>query len=157
MHLFQTTFLQQIIQSNQELPYHIAHKRVPCLGEDGHLLNPTEPNAIKLERFIFDLLPIAENILTVEALREDVFAPVKNAPTEDFSTPATSRRSICNLHRRWLQEVGCQVAEGIQVEIHPDYAVDLPQLKQRDDVPQQIEQNTYLLTPSFQSLSNPKN
>lgn len=157
VHLFQTTFLQQIIQSNQELPYHIAHKRVPCLGEDGHLLNPTEPNAIKLERFIFDLLPIAENILTVEALREDVFAPVKNAPTEDFSTPATSRRSICNLHRRWLREVGCQVAEGIQVEIHPDYAVDLPQLKQRDDVPQQIEQNTYLLTPSFQSLSNPKN
>ncbi len=157
VHIFQTAFLQQVIQSNQGLAYHIAHKRVPCLGENGQLLNPAEPNAIKLERFIFDLLPIADNTLTVEALREDVFAPVKNAPTEDFSTPATSRSGICNLFRRWLQEVGCQVAEGIQVEIHPDYAVDLSQLKQRDDVPQQIEQNTYLLTPSFQSLSIPKN
>ena len=157
VHVFQTTFLKQIIQSNQGLPYHIAHKRVPCLGEDGKPLNPTEPNAIKLERFIFDLLPIADNTLTVEALREDVFAPVKNAPTEDFSTPDTSRRGICNLYRRWLKEAGCQVAEGIQVEIHPDYAVDLAQLKQRDDLPLKIDQDTYLLTPPFHSLSIPKN
>ena len=157
VHVFQTTFLKQIIQSNQGLPYHIAYKRVPCLGEDGQPLNPTEPNAIKLERFIFDLLPIADNTLTVEALREDVFAPVKNAPTEDFSTPDTSRRGICNLYRRWLKEAGCQVAEGIQVEIHPSYAVDLAQLKQRDDLPLKIDQDTYLLTPPFHSLSIPKN
>ena len=51
----------------------------------------------------------------MEARREDVFAPVKNAPTESFSTGFTSREGICQLHRRWLQEAGCQVPEGIQV------------------------------------------
>ena len=46
----------------------------------GGLVEPKEPNALKFERFIFDLLPHAKNALVVEFAEADVFAPLKNAP-----------------------------------------------------------------------------
>ena len=93
----------------------------------------------------------------MEARREDVFAPVKNAPTESFNTGFTSREGICQLHRRWLQEAGCQVPEGVQVEIHPQYAVNLSQLMQRSDLPEKIDRDTYLQIPPFHSSSSSGN
>ena len=157
VHVFQTDFLRAVTQSSDGLPYHFAHKKVAYLDTSGTLKQPSNPNAIKLEKFIFDLLPLAERTLTVEALREDVFAPVKNAPTESFSTASTSREAICQLHRRWLQEAGCQVSDGVQVEIHPQYAVNLPQLMQRSDLPEKIDRDTYLQIPPFHSFSSSEN
>ena len=157
VHVFQTDFLRAVTRSSNGLPYHFAHKRVAYLDASGTLQQPSNPNAIKFERFIFDLLPLADKTLTVEARREDVFAPVKNAPTESFNTGFTSREGICQLHRRWLQEAGCQVPEGIQVEIHPQYAVNLSQLMQRSDLPEKIDRDTYLQIPPFHSSSSSGN
>ncbi len=157
VHVFQTKFLHNVARSSNGLPYHFAHKTVACLDKNGMLHQPVEPNAIKLERFIFDLLPLAEKTLTVEAKREEVFAPVKNAPSEKFSTPLTSRQGICRLHRQWLQAAGCSVADNVRVEIHPQYAPDFRYLKQRSDLPLQIKDDAYLKDPPFNFPDSPEN
>ena len=54
---------------------------MPFDGDDaGEPVAPSEPNALKFERFIFDLLPQAENPIVVEYAEAEVFAPLKNAP-----------------------------------------------------------------------------
>lgn len=157
VHVFQTEFLRRVAQTSDGLPYHYAHKRVSCLDTGGQLQQPTQPNALKLERFIFDLLPFAEKTLTVEAPREDVFAPVKNSPQESANTPRTSRHGISCLHKRWLKEAGCKISDNIQVEIHPQYAVDLAQLKQRQDLPKEIHEDMYFQVPPFHSPNSSEN
>lgn len=41
-------------------PYHAARKKVQCIDEHGQLLIPDYPNAVKLEKFIFDVFPYSE-------------------------------------------------------------------------------------------------
>jgi hypothetical protein len=82
------------------LPLHLSLKRVPYLNGAGHLVRPTEANAIKLERFIFDLLPFAEQALLLEGRREEIFSPVKNQVGLD--SPDTSRRDQMRQFANWL-------------------------------------------------------
>jgi hypothetical protein len=65
---------------------------------------PSEPNGYKLERFIFDLLPEARSAVLVEALREDEYAPVKNAHGSE--SPASARSALSECARRWLEGAG---------------------------------------------------
>ena len=82
-----------------------------------------QPNAIKFERFIFDLLPFAENAFVVESLPSEAFAPVKNADGAAADTPELARQAIVNFHRSWLQAAGVQVESAVQVEINPQIFV----------------------------------
>ncbi len=75
------------------LPWHIAHKKVPYTDlETGARIEPAEPNAIKLESFIFDALPLAERPLILETSRAEEFSPVKNAT--GMRSIATARRDM---------------------------------------------------------------
>ena len=65
--------------------------------------NRPEPNAIKFERFIFDLLPEARHAIVVEVDEAQTFAPVKNAPGEKRDTPESVQAQMIAVARR----VGC--------------------------------------------------
>ena len=73
------------------LPFHLARKKVRFLDERGIEQAPDQPNAMKFERFIFDLLPWAKNAIVVEGRTEEVFAPVKNAEGAATDTPTATR------------------------------------------------------------------
>ena len=60
VHVFAVDFLERALRLRDALPFHVAHKKVPHVDESGQLVEPSEPNALKFERFIFDLLPHAE-------------------------------------------------------------------------------------------------
>ncbi len=122
IHVFSVDFLVQITHGEHQLPYHVAHKKVPHVNEGGKLVSPSAPNAFKFERFIFDALPMAREALVVEADRAREFNPVKNAEGQD--SPQTSREALLALHRLWLEEAGVTVPEGCAVEISPLFAVD---------------------------------
>ena len=68
---------------NERLPYHFAHKKVPYLSEEGTMIHPEEPNAWKIEIFIFDLLRAYPDCLMMEVRREKEFAPIKNREGND--------------------------------------------------------------------------
>lgn len=135
IHLFDLAFLKQITQGETRLPFHVARKKVPCLGADGKFLQPTTENALKFEMFVFDALPMARQTLVVEALREEEFAPVKNADGVD--SPATAKQLLTNLAGAWLQRAGVNVPyddEGnvsVPVEIAPRFALDEEELAAR--------------------------
>jgi UDP-N-acetylglucosamine/UDP-N-acetylgalactosamine diphosphorylase len=110
IHAFSRSFLQELALDGCRLPLHVAHKKVACIDEAGNEITPgpdDAPNAMKLERFIFDALPIAERTLIVEGDREREFNPVKNAEGSD--SPATARAALNRVGRQMLQDAGIAV------------------------------------------------
>lgn len=124
VHVFDVAFLERMLGEGGGLPFHIAHKKVPYLNAAGELITPTENNALKFERFIFDLLPAAKNPIVVEYAERDVFAPLKNAPGAAKDTPQYVQRFLIDQHKRWLTAAGVEAPTGAVVEISPLWALD---------------------------------
>ena len=90
------------------LPFHRAVKKVAHVDlESGERVEPKEPNAVKLETFVFDALPLAERPLVLETDRIDEFAPIKNASGNDSA--ATSAAIQTERAARWLERRGVRV------------------------------------------------
>ena len=112
-HFYTTEFLKKIKDFEDELEYHIARKKIKHLNEEGELIVPSSNNGIKLELFIFDVLPYSERFVVLETARKDEFSPLKNAPgSKDGDSPDTSRADIMAQHVRWVQAAGGLVAKG---------------------------------------------
>lgn len=144
MHVFSVAFLERSLHLKDALPFHIARKKVPFIDESGQLVQPGEANALKFERFIFDLMPHARNPLVVEFAEEDVFAPLKNASGAPRDTPEYVRQFIVAQHRRWLEAAGTRIANDVAVEISPLWALDAEGVAAHTDRPATIKQPTYL-------------
>lgn len=131
VHVFDLAFLERAAKNSETLPFHRAIKKVPFVDGEGTTITPTEPNAIKFERFIFDLLPWAKNPVVVEVDAEEVFAPLKNASGAPKDTPESTRAAIVAKHRRMLEQAGCTVQDGVSVEVNPLFALDASDLSEK--------------------------
>lgn len=131
IHVFNTAFIERMARSGSALPFHVARKTVSALDLSGRKIEPTAPNAIKFERFIFDLLPQARQAIVVEVDEAQAFAPVKNAPGDSRDTPQTVQAQMIALHRGWLRAAGCELAEDVAVEISPLFAQNAQELAAR--------------------------
>ena len=76
--------------STKELKYHVAVKKIKYIDENGKLVNPTEPNCYKFEKFVFDSFGLFDEIAIVRGKREEDFAPIKNAEGQD--SPETAKK-----------------------------------------------------------------
>lgn len=131
IHVFNRSFFERLRAQRVELPFHRAVKKVPALDETGRLVEPASENAVKFERFIFDVLPLAERSLAVEARRDEEFCPLKNR-SGDFS-PEHVRASMSRRHAEWLAQAGLPARDGVPVEISPLYALDAEELSRKLD------------------------
>jgi UDP-N-acetylglucosamine/UDP-N-acetylgalactosamine diphosphorylase len=137
MHLLDVGFVQRITSRSFELPCRRAEKVVPFINDDGSLVSPSTPNAIKLETFIFDALPSATNPLALEVDRTEEFSPVKNLTGVDSleSAKHDQIRRAC----RWLEAAGVKVPRDpngepdVTVEISPLFALDAEELATKKD------------------------
>jgi len=111
VHVFDAAMLRRAAGEADALPFHIARKKVPYIDDAGRRIEPSEPNAIKFERFIFDLMPRARNAIVVEVDPARAFAPLKNAPGAKSDTPESVRRQMSAFHRDWLRQCGAQIAD----------------------------------------------
>lgn len=144
VHVFDTNFLVRAANWTDSLPFHRANKPVPFIDKNGTRIEPTQPNAIKFERFIFDLLPHAENAFVVEGNASEVFAPVKNANGAETDTPELAMKAISDLHRGWLSDAGVTVSPDVIVEINPSFALDAEEVKLKAAAIGAITKNRYL-------------
>jgi UDP-N-acetylglucosamine/UDP-N-acetylgalactosamine diphosphorylase len=134
-----------------QLPWHRAEKKVPHVDDHGRPVNPDKPNAVKLEQFVFDAIPLAKNAIVYETDRAEEFSPVKNAEGDDSSE--TSRRDQSRRAARWLAEAGVKVPTkndepDAVIEISPLFAPTAGHLRQRE-LPGRIDagQRIYLSPP----------
>ncbi|MCE5326855.1 MAG: UDPGP type 1 family protein [Planctomycetaceae bacterium] len=127
IHAFSRTFVERLTAGGRTmLPFHRADKKVPFLDAAGRRVEPERPNAVKLEMFIFDALPLARQTVILETDRSEEFSPIKNATGLD--SPATSLHDQVRRAAAWLDAAGVSVprdADGqvaAAIEISPLYA-----------------------------------
>ena len=93
-YLFRVKEMDGIVRN--EMPVHIVKKKVPYLAESkdsptGYVtVDPTEPNAYKLETLSLDFVRMMGSCLPFEVVREREFAPIKNSMGID-SVESTGR------------------------------------------------------------------
>jgi UDP-N-acetylglucosamine/UDP-N-acetylgalactosamine diphosphorylase len=135
IHALSVAFVERLNAGGSlNLPWHRAEKKVPYVNERGESVKPDKPNAVKLEQFVFDAIPLARNAIVYTTDRAEEFSPVKNA--EGTDSPATCRRDQIRRAARWLAEAGVTVPTkdgepDATLEISPLYAVSPAQLKER--------------------------
>src|SRR5205809_7777385 len=105
IHVLSVAFVERLNLGGQlKLPWHRAEKKVAFVDESGKQVKPEKPNAVKLEQFVFDAIPLAKNAIVYETDRAEEFSPVKNAEGSDSS--ATCRRDQIRRAARWLTRAG---------------------------------------------------
>ena len=135
IHALRVSFVDRLTApgSDLNLIWHRADKKVPYVDDAGTPEKPTEINAVKLEQFVFDAIPLGRNALVYTTRREDEFSPVKNAEGND--RPATCRRDQTRLYARWLEAAGVAVPRkddgepDCTLEISPLFASNAEELK----------------------------
>ena len=123
VHMIDAALLRRTADAADGLPFHVACKKVPCLDAVGNRIEPSEPNAIKFERFIFDLMPLARNAIVVEVDPARAFAPLKNESGAKADASEHVREALAALHRDWLRQAGAEVDNDVVVEISPLFAL----------------------------------
>jgi len=135
IHIINTAFIEKLNRRGSSLPLHRAVKKIPHIEPDGTYVEPTEPNGIKLERFVFDALPLAEKSVILETLRSEEFAPVKNATGIDSAE--SCRRMMVARAAAWLEWAGVNVprkpdgSPDCLIEIAPGFALHKEDLKDK--------------------------
>jgi len=135
IHALRVSFIERLNSGGKlRLPWHRAEKKVAYIDESGKPMKPQTPNAVKLEQFVFDAIPLAKNPIVYETERAEEFSPVKNA--EGADSPATCRQDQIRRAARWLAAAGVQVPmrdsePDCVLEISPLYATSAEQLKAR--------------------------
>jgi len=143
IHVFRREFLEDAAAQADALPFHRALKQVDHIDAHGRLVTPQAPQAIKFERFIFDLLPLAKNAIVVEADPAEAFAPVKNADGAPTDSPATAKAAMIARDTKLLQAAGAAVAPGVAVEVSPLWALDAAEAAAR------IPRGLRITTPTY--------
>ncbi len=136
IHAIDRRFVERLTadEATFALPWHRAVKKVPFVNDAGVRVEPAEPNAIKLEAFIFDAIPLAGQPLVLQTVRSEEFSPVKNDRGVDSAE--TARRDMVLRAAAWLDGAGYPVprrADGTPdglYEISPLLALDAGHLRE---------------------------
>ncbi len=134
-HAIELTLAERVTEDGANLPFRRALKRVPHIDGQGRQVTPEAPNAVKFESFIFDALPLAQCVMSVEVVRGEEFSPIKNADGED--SPSTARKDLNREYGRWLERAGVAVPRDtdgdptVDIEVDPRYALDAEELAER--------------------------
>lgn len=119
-HVFSTAFLARVESFESEMAFHIARKKIPHVDlQTGQSVKPSTPNGMKLELFVFDVFPYAENLAILEVDRSEEFSPLKNGPGSKSDNPETSRADLLAQQRRFLENAGATVKDGVEIEVSP--------------------------------------
>jgi UDP-N-acetylglucosamine/UDP-N-acetylgalactosamine diphosphorylase len=143
IHALRVSFIQRLNEGGRlRLPWHRAEKKVPHIDDRGQLVKPDKPNAVKLEQFVFDAIPLAQNAIVYTTDRAEEFSPVKNA--EGADSPETCRRDQIRRAARWLKEAGLEIPTrgsepDCNLEISPLKAVAPEDLKSKPPTIKQIK------------------
>ncbi len=133
IHVIRVDFVESLNTSEHgfSLPWNRAEKKVAFYDPaTKQTVKPEAPNAIKMETFVFDALPMCDSSIVYETDRMDEFAPVKNADTpagepDAVDSPASSKHIQTERAGAWLQQRGVTVPRNS--EGHVDAVIEIKQ------------------------------
>ena len=128
IHMLTVDFIERINKGHFHLPFHRAVKKVPYINIESMMpFSPDEPNGVKFETFVFDALPLCEHSITFETIREEEFAPIKNATGPGvLDTVETSKLMQSDRAGAWLEVNGVEVPRDTNG--HIDAVIEISQL-----------------------------
>ena len=145
IHIINREFVEKLTVDDLSLPLHRAEKKISRIDEKG---NPVESEGIKLETFVFDALPLASKSIILQTLRDQEFAPAKNAIGVDSAESA--RQMNIDRAAGWLESAGVAIPRKTDgsvdclIEIAPSFALNseevktklaqIPQIKLGDEI-----------------------
>lgn len=130
IHVISREFIERLTSDGQlHMPWHRADKKVAYINENGDLVKPEETNAVKLESFIFDALPLAVKTMVLEGCREELFAPTKNATGVDSAE--SCRAMLVARDARRMELAGVKIPR--KADGTPDCIVELSPRSVFDD------------------------
>ncbi len=148
IHIINTDFVGRLNIGGFSLPLHRAVKEIPHIDRQGMPVQPDKPNGVKLESFVFDALPLASKSIILQTLRQQEFAPVKNATGTD--SVETARQMMVARAAGWLESAGITIPKkddgspDCLIEIAPSFALEkdditkklsrIPQIKPNDKI-----------------------
>lgn len=154
IHMIATDFMERINTQagGFALPYNRADKKVAYWDEaTSTTITPETPNAVKLETFVFDALPMCSESVILETDRIEEFSPIKNADAEGaLDSPATCKQGQTERAARWLQANGVTIPRkedgsvDAVIELSHMKAIDPEDLKDLD-LPTEIDAGTEVL------------
>ena len=113
LHAIRTDFVETLNTGADgfSLPFNRAEKKVAYWDDaNQQTVTPETPNAVKLETFVFDALPMTQASIIYETDRTDEFGPIKNAdvrrqdrnrqPRQQQSPADRTRRPLARIPRR---------------------------------------------------------
>jgi len=137
IHIISRTFVEKINADDSSLPLHKAVKKILHIDEKG---NQVESDGVKLERFVFDALPLASESVILQTIRSEEFAPTKNAVGVDSAE--TTRQMLVNRAADWLESAGVTIPRkpdgsvDCLLEIAPSFALEKEDIREKlDQIP----------------------
>jgi len=125
IHFFTVDFLQRVVEKHEkDLVHHVAKKKISYVDtQTGETVTPNEPNGIKMEKFVFDVFRFAreDQFAVWETIRDEEFAPLKNADGASDFTAKHCRNAVYSLHRKYLKAAGVTItgSSSSGIEISP--------------------------------------
>ncbi|MHC4111422.1 MAG: UTP--glucose-1-phosphate uridylyltransferase [Planctomycetota bacterium] len=148
IHIINTSFVEKLDTEGISLPLHRAVKKILYIDQQGKCVEPTEPNGVKLETFIFDALPLVSRSIILQTLRSEEFAPTKNATGID--SVETTKQMMIDRAANWLESAGITIPRkpdgsvDCVIEIAPSFALEkddiraklnrIPEIKPGDEL-----------------------
>ncbi len=148
IHIISRAFVERLNADGFSLPLHRAVKKIPHIDRQGKPVESDEPGSIKLESFVFDALPLALKSIILQTLRNEEFAPTKNATGVD-SVNNTGRMMAARA-AAWLESAGLIIPKkpdgsiDCVLEIAPSFALEkddikaklnrIPKIKSKDKI-----------------------
>ncbi len=78
--------------TDDRMPLHVVEKKIQYVDNNGNTVKPAEPNGYKFEQLVLDMIHQFDTCLPYEVIRENEFAPIKNATGVDS---VESARELC--------------------------------------------------------------
>jgi UDP-N-acetylglucosamine/UDP-N-acetylgalactosamine diphosphorylase len=141
IHILNCAFVERLNADGFSLPLHKAVKKIPYIDKHGELIEPAEPNGVKLESFVFDALPLASKSIILQTVRSEEFAPTKNATGVD--SVETTKQMMVARAADWLESAGLTIPKkpdgsiDCVLEIAPGFALEKNDIKEKlNQIPQ---------------------
>ena len=147
IHMLNVGFARDENVTGLKLPFHLAHKVISYIDENGNKKLPETHNGYKFETFIFDALRDVTNTIILEVRREEEFSPLKNKSGKD--SPETVLKDQLRFFSRWFEGAGIPVPMNgdlprYKLEVSPLFAAFEEDFLEKINSDMRIESDVYI-------------